>query len=61
MIDTVKRILVGRPLPTDQQHHQRLRKIVALAVFASDPISSTAYATEAIILVLTRTLARYRA
>jgi amino acid transporter len=52
MIDTVKRILVGRPLPTDQQHHQRLRKIVALAVFASDPISSTAYATEAIILVL---------
>jgi amino acid transporter len=52
MIDTVKRILVGRPLATDQQQHQRLRKIVALAVFASDPISSNAYATEAIILVL---------
>jgi amino acid transporter len=52
MIDTVKRILVGRPLATEEQQHQRLRKIVALAVFASDPISSNAYATEAIILVL---------
>src|SRR5512134_3498358 len=52
MIDTVKRILVGPPLATDEQQHQRLRKIVALAVFASDPISSNAYATEAIILVL---------
>jgi amino acid transporter len=52
MIDAVKRILVGRPLATDEQQHQRLRKIVALAVFASDPISSNAYATEAIMLVL---------
>jgi amino acid transporter len=52
MIDTVKRILVGRPLATEEQQHQRLRKIIALAVFASDPISSNAYATEAIMLVL---------
>jgi amino acid transporter len=52
MIDALKRILVGQPLSTEQQQHQRLRKIVALAVFASDPISSTAYATEAIMLVL---------
>src|SRR5919197_6006949 len=52
MIDTLKRILVGRPLDTAAQEHQRLRKIVALAVFASDPISSNAYATEAIMLVL---------
>ena len=52
MIDTLKRILVGQPLDTAAQQHQRLRKIVALAVFASDPISSNAYATEAIMLVL---------
>jgi amino acid transporter len=52
MIDTLKRILVGRPLATEQQQHQRLRKIVALAIFASDPLSSNAYATEAIMLVL---------
>ena len=52
MIDTLKRILVGRPLDTADQQHQRLRKLIALAVFASDPISSTAYATEAIMLVL---------
>jgi hypothetical protein len=35
-----------------------LRKIVALAVFASNPISSTAYATEAIMLPLLRTRSR---
>ena len=52
MIDTLKRILVGRPLDTAAQEHQRLRKLIALAVFASDPISSNAYATEAIMLVL---------
>jgi amino acid transporter len=52
MIDSLKRILVGQPLATEQQEHQRLRKIVALAVFASDPLSSNAYATEAIMLVL---------
>src|ERR1044071_3771656 len=52
MIDTMKRILGGQPLATEEQEHQRLRKLVALAVFASDPISSNAYATEAIMLVL---------
>jgi amino acid transporter len=52
MIDTLKRILVGQPLATDLQHHQRLRKIVALAVFSSDALSSVAYATEAILVVL---------
>src|SRR4051812_22020098 len=52
MIDTLKRIMVGRPLDTAEQHHQRLRKIVALAVFSSDALSSVAYATEAILFVL---------
>ncbi len=52
MIDTVKRFLVGQPLATDLQHHQRLHKLVALAVFSSDALSSVAYATEAILVVL---------
>ncbi|MDQ1402279.1 MAG: hypothetical protein QOG03_595 [Actinomycetota bacterium] len=47
----LKRVLVGRPLATDQQEHQRIPKVVALAVFSSDAISSTAYATEEILFV----------
>jgi amino acid transporter len=49
----LKRVLIGTPIATAEEHHQRLRKTVALPVFASDPISSTAYATDEIILVLT--------
>jgi amino acid transporter len=52
MLPTLKRLLVGRPLATSEEGHQRLRKFVALPVFASDAISSTAYATEEILLVL---------
>ena len=48
----VKRALLGRPLPTSRLVHERLRKLVALAVFSSDAISSTAYGTEQIMLVL---------
>ncbi len=48
----LKRIFVGRPLATTEQEHQRLTKRVALAVFSSDAISSTAYATEEILHVL---------
>ena len=51
MFDTLKRIFVGRPLATSEQEHQRLTKTVALAVFSSDAISSTAYATEEILFV----------
>jgi amino acid transporter len=47
-----KRVIVGRPLPTSLAHHQRLSKIQALAVLSSDALSSTAYATEEILLVL---------
>jgi len=52
MISVIKRVLVGQPLDTAMQHHQRIRKIVALAVFSSDALSSVAYASEAILLVL---------
>ena len=47
-----KRILIGRPIATSEEGHQRLRKRVALPIFASDAISSTAYATDEIVLVL---------
>lgn len=49
---TFRRVLIGEPLPTSQASHQRLSKVKALAVFSSDALSSTAYATEAILLVL---------
>ncbi len=48
----VKAVLVGRPLPTEAERHERLTKIKALAVFSSDAISSSAYATEEILIVL---------
>jgi len=48
----LKRLVVGRPLASADEHHTRLVKVVALAVFASDAISSTAYATEEILHVL---------
>src|SRR5436190_1651825 len=47
----LKRILVGRPIPTAEQEHQRIPKVIALATFSSDAISSTAYATEEILFV----------
>jgi len=48
----LKRVLVGRALRNEQAQHERLTKKVALAVFSSDALSSTAYATEEILLVL---------
>lgn len=48
----LKRWLVGNPLKTAQAAHQRLSKRLALAVFSSDALSSVAYATEEILLVL---------
>ncbi|HEY2846827.1 MAG TPA: APC family permease, partial [Pyrinomonadaceae bacterium] len=47
-----KRFVVGKALRTEQAIHERLTKKVALAVFSSDALSSTAYATEEILLVL---------
>jgi amino acid transporter len=44
--------LVGKALRNEQAPHERLSKKVALAVFSSDALSSTAYATEEILLVL---------
>ena len=47
----LKRFVIGRPIATADDLHQRLPKKVALPVFASDAISSTAYATEEILIV----------
>ena len=51
-ISALKKVFVGRPLPTAQARHERLSKRTALAVFASDALSSVAYATEEILLIL---------
>src|SRR3954454_22905358 len=48
----VKSRLLGPPLHTEQLEHERLGKPTALAVFASDNLSSSAYATEEILRVL---------
>lgn len=48
----IKRILVGQPLETAREIHERLDKVRALAVFGSDAISSCAYATEETLIVL---------
>ncbi|MGI9036976.1 MAG: APC family permease, partial [Pyrinomonadaceae bacterium] len=48
----LKRIVVGKALRNEDAAHERLSKKVALAVFSSDALSSTAYATEEILLVL---------
>ena len=48
----LKRWLVGDPLKTAEAGHERLSKTLALAIFSSNAISSVAYATEEILLVL---------
>lgn len=48
----LQRLFIGRPLPTAAAPHQTIGKAVGLAVFASDALSSTAYATEEILFVL---------
>ncbi len=52
MMSTVKRLLIGTPIASSEEQHQRLSKKIALPVFASDAISSTAYATDEINHVL---------
>lgn len=52
MAYTLKRLLVGKAKKTAQAIHERLTKKTGLAVFASDALSSTAYASEEILLVL---------
>ncbi|HKS79142.1 MAG TPA: APC family permease, partial [Gaiellaceae bacterium] len=48
----LRRVLVGRPMQTGQIHETLLPKWLALPIFASDPLSSVAYATESALVVL---------
>ncbi|HSP55486.1 MAG TPA: APC family permease, partial [Dehalococcoidia bacterium] len=48
----VKSLVIGSPFASSQAIHERLTKLKALAVFSSDAISSSAYATEEILLIL---------
>jgi amino acid transporter len=52
MVSLTKRLLIGKPIATADEGHHRLRKRTALPVFASDAMSSTAYATDEILHVL---------
>ena len=47
----LKRFLIGAPIASSEDAHQRISKKIALPVFASDAISSTAYATQEILIV----------
>lgn len=48
----LKHLIIGKPLASHDEQHQRLSKKIALPVFASDAISSTAYATDEILVVV---------
>ncbi|MFG3442053.1 APC family permease [Nonomuraea sp. NPDC047897] len=52
MTDLLKRLLVGRALRSGQLHEQLLPKRIALPVFASDALSSVAYAPQEILIIL---------
>jgi amino acid transporter len=48
----LKRLLVGKPIPSHLAHHERLSRPIGLAVLSSDALSSVAYATEEVLRVL---------
>ncbi|MPZ71573.1 MAG: DNA-binding protein, partial [Actinobacteria bacterium] len=48
----VKRVILGRPMASGELEHTLLPKTIALPVFASDPLSSNAYATQEAMIVL---------
>jgi amino acid transporter len=52
MAVSLKQFLIGSPIATARAHHERISKKIALAVFSSDALSSTAYASEEILRVL---------
>jgi len=47
-----RHVLIGRPMTTAELPHERLSKFKALAIFSSDNLSSSAYATEEMLLIL---------
>ncbi|MEB3286683.1 MAG: APC family permease [Vampirovibrionales bacterium] len=55
MLLKIKRFIFGDPIPSQVEHHERLNVPLGLAVFASDILSSSAYATEEILLAIAGT------
>jgi len=51
-LDMCRRVFIGARIPTEHEIHERVNVLKGLAVFASDNISSSAYASEAIMAVL---------
>lgn len=51
-LDNLRRVLIGSPLPTSAHHEERFSNAEALAILSSDALSSVAYATQEIVLVL---------
>ena len=49
MLATLKQVVIGSPIESARQIHERLNKKTAMAVFSSDAMSSSAYATEEIL------------
>lgn len=52
MVSSLKRFFLGTPIETARAIHERVSKLIGLAVFSSDALSSVAYASEEILLVL---------
>jgi amino acid transporter len=52
MLSWLRRLLIGSPLPSWRAAHERLPKILALPILSSDALSSVAYATEEVLLIL---------
>ena len=52
MYSLLKRLVLGRPIPTSESEDHKLSKLIALPTYSSDAISSTAYATEEILFVV---------
>ena len=52
VLAAIKRVLLGSPFANSRLIHERLTKVRALGVFSSDPLSSSAYSAEEIMLVL---------
>src|SRR5437867_13436904 len=49
---SLKRLLVGKPIPSHLAHHERFSRVTGLAVLSSDALSSVAYATDFILATL---------
>jgi amino acid transporter len=52
MLRRIRTVLIGRPISSDHETHERLTKVKAMAIFSSDNISSSAYATEEMMRIL---------